>query len=67
MLQGPAVGVETFLQSSGERSLRGQRVVHRHNGDVQLLGPHAQIILVQKEGRNDGEQERKKDASDYQT
>lgn len=49
VVQCPAVGIETFLQSSGIRCFGWQRVVDRQNGDTQLLWPVPKIILINKE------------------
>lgn len=46
VLDGPAVGIEALLQSSGEGGLWGQGVVNGEDGDAQLLGPALEVGLV---------------------
>lgn len=46
VLEGPTLGVEALFQGSGEGGLRSQGVVHRQDGDIQILGPVLQIVVV---------------------
>jgi hypothetical protein len=45
VLEGPTVGIEALLQGSGKGGLRCQGVIHRQDGDIQILGPALQIVL----------------------